>query len=158
MLAFLCRGHHGPWIPCDRCHLTCWPGLHYRTAIERSPMVAGKSHSTSSRGPWPEPDLCMGAGWWAVHKPGTKERSAMDHGARTQEVRGQTRGHFMDHGEEGGPTSAWAPGGGPCMDPAPTRERPWTSQQPRGQGPTERSFHGPWRGGVRPLTEHRPQS
>ena len=60
-------------------------------------MVPGKS----LHGPCPEPDLCMGARWWAMHGPGTNERTAMDHGARNLEVRGQPRGHFMDHGEGG---------------------------------------------------------
>ena len=51
----------------------------------------------------------MGARWRAVHGSGTNERTAMDHGARNLEVRGQPRGHFMDHGEEGGPTSHSVP-------------------------------------------------
>ena len=54
------------------------------------------------------PDLCMGTWLWAVHGPGTNERTAMDHGARNPEVKGQPSSHAMDHGE-GGPTSDSAP-------------------------------------------------
>ena len=53
----------------------------------------------------PAPDLCMGTRLWAVHRIGTNERSAMDHGATNPEVRGQPRGHVMDDGEKGGSTS-----------------------------------------------------
>ena len=47
------------------------------------------------------PDLCTGTGMWAVHRIGASKRTAMDHGARNLKVRGQPRGHFMDHSEEG---------------------------------------------------------